>query len=83
MFISSESQECFTDNGEVRVKGFTHVVTVLVLWGAVQACVHVSGVSATVRGSDLLQITGNLLFLFKELFFLEAHLPVTDFLNSA
>lgn len=83
MFISSESQECFTDNGEVRVKGFTLVVTVLVLWGAVQACVHVSGVSATVRGSDLLQITGNLLFLFKELFFLEAHLPVTDFLNSA
>lgn len=48
-----------------------------------QACVHVSGVSATVRGSDLLQITGNLLFLFKELFPLEAHLPVTDFLNSA
>lgn len=83
MFISSESQECFTDNGEVRVKGFTLVVTVLVLWGAVQAYVHVSGVSATVRGSDLLQITGNLLFLFKELFFLEAHLPVTDFLNSA
>lgn len=60
------------------MKGFTHVVTVFVLRGAVQACVHVSGVS--VRGSDLLQITGNLLFLFKELFPLEGHLPVTDFI---
>lgn len=68
----------FTDN-KVRLRGFTCVVTVFVLWGAVQACVHVSGVLATVRSSDLLQITGNLLLLFEELFPLEGHLPVTDF----